>query len=162
MKEGYWINYGNGKVFPIDEHERWLRTPGNAKKLGLPANVLAMFKKFKPEKDRDKFLLFVMQHADVMRARGHGNYISFEYASSSRQQPMDAIWEFGKENLGPFSSLNIVNFATKENTQIMFQEFEELMQSGGYESVMRVASRKMSMNKRIAIELLALSKELLS
>lgn len=161
MREGYWINYSNGKVFLIDEHEQWLRSPGNAKKLGVPQSVIAMFKKFKPVIDRDKFLLFVMQHAPVMRARGHGSHISFEYASHTRQEPLDAILMFGRKNLGPLSNLYIVNFATKETAQMTFQGFEENMDRSGYEGVMRVAAIKLSMNKRIIAELLALSKELL-
>lgn len=82
MKEGYWVNYRSGKEFVIREHEQWIREPKNAKKLGLSANVIKSFSKFKAVKDRDKFLLFVMKNAPVMRIRGHGNYASFEYSSS--------------------------------------------------------------------------------
>jgi hypothetical protein len=161
MVGGYWINYDRERTFQADEHESWLRSSGNAKKLGVPPNVISMFDKFKPMRDRDKFLMFVMQHAPIMRVRGHGDYMTFEYNSRSRREPLDAIWMFGKKNLGPFSTMLMVNFATKENTQMSFQEFEENMQSDGYEAVMRVASRKIFINKRLAAELLALSKELL-
>lgn len=158
--EGYWANYETGKIFPINEHERFLRETGNAKKIGVPQRVVSMFKKFTPEKDRDKFLMFVMANAPVMRIRGHGNYSSFEYSSHSRREPLSVIWEYGKKNLGPMSGMNIINFATKENVQMSFQEFEENMQSGGYDAVMRVASA-MTINKSMVAELLKLSKELL-
>ena len=158
--EGYWANYDTGKIFPIDEHERWLRTPGNAKKLGLSPKVISMFKSFRVEKDRDKFLMFVVAHAPVIRIRGHGYSTTFEYSSHSKREPLDVIWKYGKQNFGEASGLYIVNFATHESVQMSYQEFEDNMQSGGYDKVMRAAS-EMVIHKRIAIELLALSKELL-
>lgn len=163
MQEGYWINYRTGKTFEIREHEQWIRDPKNAKRLGVSASTIAMFGNFEPEKDRDKFLVFIMQHNPVMRARGHGSYVSFEYASRERQDPMDAILMFGKQNLGPFSHVAISNFSTRESTQMSFQEFEEMMDSGGAEAVLRVAgaTRKIAFNRRIARELLAISKMLL-
>jgi hypothetical protein len=162
MKEGYWLNYNNGKEFEIDEHEQWIRTPGNAKKLGVPANVIAMFGKFKPAIDRDKFLLFVMKNAPVIRARGHGSVISFEYNSRDRQAPMDSILVLAEKFAGPLSQLYIVNFATKETTQMSFQEFDRIMNSQGAEAVMRAASmRRFSMKNSIVRELLKISKEIL-
>ena len=161
MNEGYWINYDTGKEFPINEHERWLRTPGNAQKLGVPRSVIAMFKKFKPEKDRDKFLMFVMSKASVMRVRGHGGHVAFEYSSRDRQAPMDAIWMWGKRNAGPFTGLYIVNFGTNETTSIIYSQFEEAMESSGPEGVMRVASEKFSLRRSVVKELLRLSREIL-
>ena len=160
MKEGWWINYRTGKSFEINEHERWLRELGNAGKLGVPSSVVAMFGKFISEKDRDKFLLFVMQNAPVMRVRGHGSYASFEYSSRERQAPMEAVAEWGGRNAGPFTSLNIVNFATKEDVQTTWQDFERTMDEGGAEAVLRVAG-KVEMRAGVVRELLRLSKELL-
>jgi hypothetical protein len=74
---------------------------------------------------------------------------------------MDAIWTWGKKNAGPFTSLNIVNFATHENSQMNFQRFEEIMDQGGAEAVLRVANRRVGVKVRIARELLELSKKLL-
>ena len=167
MKEGYWINYDRGKRFPVDEHEQWLRRKGNAKKLGLRKRVIESFDEFKPVKDRDKFLTFVMQHAPVMRVRGHGNFITFEYSSRRRQAPMEEIWLWGlKEGAGPFTGLYIVNFATGEKTSIYWREFKEAMESGGAEAVMRVASdagltEEFVWKEKIAQEILDLSKRLI-
>ena len=162
MREGYWINYRTGKEFSVDEHEEWLRAPGNAKKLGVPQSVIDMFGKFKPVKDRDKFLLFVVNNAPVMRVRGHGVTIAFEYASRERQSPMEAIWALAKKDAGPFSQLYIVNFATKESTQMMYSDFEKTMDSEGADAVMRVAAvRGFSVKDSIARELLEISKEIL-
>jgi hypothetical protein len=160
MKEGYWINYRTDRVFPVDEHEQFIREPGNAKRLGVPDSVMRAAGKFEPVKDRDKFLLFLVQNAPVMRARGHGNYVSFEYASHSRQEPLDAIWIWGKENAGPFTQMNISNLATGENTQMYYQQFEQAMDEGGYDAVMRAASVQ-PVRRKIAAELLKLSKQIL-
>jgi hypothetical protein len=162
MKGGYWINYRTGKDFEIDEHETWLRRKGNAKKLGLPKKVVTAIKEFKPVKDREKFLTFVMQHAAVMRVRGHGNYVTFEYSSRSRRDPMDSIWLWGLQNAGPYTGMYIVNFATGEKTSIYWREFKEAMDSGGAEAVMRVAStEEFIWKEKIAEELLDLSKRLI-
>jgi len=160
MKEGYWINYKTGKEFPIHEHEQWIRVPKNAKKLGVPKNVIALFNDFKPDRDRDKFLMFIMKHAPVMRVRGHGNYATFEYASRNRRDPMDAIWMWGQQNAGPFTGLYIVNFATREKAQMNWNQFEELMDSGGPDAVMRAASTKFRIKKAISDELAIIRRKL--
>ena len=162
MKEGYWINYRTGRIFPVNEHEQSLREPGAAKKMGVPDKVISSFKKFDPVEDRDKFLLFVIQNSPLIRVRGHGDFVTFEYFLRNRQEPLDAIWEFGKQNAGPYTAMLIRNFATGESTQINFSDFEDAMDRGGYEALMRVACvSKMNIRKHIAAELLALSKKLL-
>lgn len=161
MKEGLWINYKTGKEFPIHEHEQWLRTPGNAKKLGVPPKVIDAFNKFKPVRDRDKALLFVMKNAPVMRVRGHGISVSFEYNSRSRRDPMDAIWTWGTDNAGPFTGLYIVNFATRETTQMNWQEFQDNMERGGPDAVMRAASvQKFRIKSSIVREISAIERKL--
>jgi len=159
MKEGYWINYKTGKEFPVDEHERWMRKGKNAQRLGLPDRVLDAFGEFEPVKDRDKMLLFIMQHAPVMRVRGHGNYVTFEYASRSRRDPMDAIWMWGLDNAGPLTGIYIVDTATNEKTSIYWKDFLRAMEEGGPDAVMRVASTmQMRIKAKIASELLDLAR----
>ena len=160
MKEGYWINYKNGKELPIDEHEQWIRRKGNAKKLGVPKKVIDAFEKFKPVKDRDKFLLFIMKNAPVMRVRGHGNYATFEYASRNRRDPMDAIWMWGQQNAGDFTGLNIINFATREETSIMYGEFERLMEIGPDEVMRRASVDNFKIKASIVRDILAVAREL--
>lgn len=160
MQEGLWINYSTGRQFDVHEHESWLRESGNARKLGVPPNVVNMFGRFTPVKDRDKFLLFVIQNAPVMRVRGHGASVSFEFASHSRNDPMDAIWMWGKQNAGPFTTLEINNFATRESVSMMYADFEQTMDRDGPSGVMRAAST-MNLRRRIARELLSLSKNIL-
>lgn len=159
MKEGYWVNYRTGKEIPIYEHEDWIRTPGNAKKLGLPAALIKSFDKFRPKRDRDKFLLFIMKNAPVMRVRGHGNFVSFEYGSSNDKRPLDAVWSFLDDYAGPFTGVRIVNFQKGKKVDTNFQEFQNTMAEYGPGSFMRVASREIRVKSCIARELLALARE---
>ena len=162
MKEGYWANYNTGKIVPVSEHESFIRESGNAKKLGVPDRVIRSFDKFEPIRDRDKFLLFIMQNSPLMRIRGHGDFASFEYSSHNRSDPVDMIWIWGKKNAGPFTGMFISNLATGEQTQLTWQSFEEAMDAGGYDAVMRVAKTVSNpIRRKIASELLALSKKLL-
>lgn len=162
MKEGFWINYKTGREFAVDEHERWLRRKGNAKKLGLPKKVVEAFGEFEPERERNKFLLFVLRHAPVMRVRGHGNRVAFEYASRNLKAPMDAIWLWGLDNAGPFTDLYIVNFASGEKTSILWKDFKDAMEEGGADAVMRVAAvEPVVWRESVAAELLELSRRLL-
>lgn len=141
MKEGWWINIRSGNAIEIDEHEQWLRRPGNANKLGVPSNVQDDFDKFEPIKDRNEFLLYVMRKSPIMRVRGHGASVTFEYASRDRMDVMDSIFLWGLRNAGPFTNMYIVNFATKEHVRMNWGEFEALMNDVGPEGVMRSASR---------------------
>jgi len=113
MNDGFWLNYKNPiSIFTIHEHERWIRTPGNAKKLGVPKAVIKDFKQFTPEKDRDKFLMFVMGNAPVMRVRGHGIYVTFEYASKTDAMPLKAVKKWCHGFAGPALFLRVVNLKT--------------------------------------------------
>ena len=105
-----------------------------------------------------------MEHAPIMRVRGHGSYTTFEFHSRNRSDTMDAILTWGKRNAGPLTTLNIINFATHENTQMKFCDFEEEMDSGGAEAVLRVAkaTKKIHIKASIARELLAISRQLIS
>ena len=160
MTEGYFLNYDSGKLFEIGDHELFLRKPENAKKIGVPENVS---KQAAGIKNREKFLLFIMQHSPIIRVRGHGGGVTFELsARGSRQDIMDAIRIWGKRNAGPFTWMNIVNFATNENVQMTYEEFEKQMDSGGAEAVLRVAKHASHLTtKKIARELLELSKQLI-
>jgi len=161
MREGMWINYRTGKTFDIDEHERWLRRDDNADKLGVPQKVQDAFGEFEPVKDRDKFLLFVMKHAPVMRVRGHGNYVTFEFSSRQKRQVMDEIWLWGLKNAGALTGLYIVNFATGEKTNVYWNEFKNAMDNDNIEKVLRVGTETFRLKEKVAAELLELSRLLL-
>ena len=148
MRDGYWLNYGKcpTQSYHVREHELWMRAPGNAKQLGVPKSIIKSCSKFMPVRDRDKFLLYVMRHAPVMRIRGHGSFVTFEYARRS-PCPLKVILQWAIENAGPYTTLNIVNLATGENVIMQFQDFRDTMDRGGAKAVMRAAS----VNKRLKV-----------
>ena len=141
MNEGFWINYDNDKVFPIYEHEKWLREGNNAKKLGIPKDVINAFGKYKPEKDRDKFLLFVMRESPVMRVRGHGSTWTFEFSTKKIDDVLFSIYKFCKDIAGDYTNLYIVNFANKDSIEILFKDFSEKIKEGDTESLLKVAKK---------------------
>ena len=121
-------------------------------------DVIAMFGKFKPEKDRDKFLLYVMNNAPIMRVRGHGSFVSFEYAVRSLK-PIDTIAMWATQNAGEFTTLNIINLATGENTSTSYSSFKETMDKGGADAVMLAAAgnKRMAVRKEIVREILRMA-----
>ncbi len=123
MKEGYWFNYETGKVFPINEHEVWIRQIDNARKLGLSERVIVGFRKFTPTTDRDKFLSHLFRVAPIMRVRGHGASITFQFSAQSEAKPLEAIRRWTKKNAGPDLTLDIFNFARKKHVQILYKDF---------------------------------------
>lgn len=130
MKEGYWINYRTGRTFEIHEHEQWIRAEGNAQRLGVPSRVIACFRDFKPTTDRDKFLLHVMKCAPVMRVRGHGDSVTFEFWARLKVKPLDAIRLWIEKNAGPWTLLNIVNLARQESAQLYYKDCHRTLKGG--------------------------------
>ena len=156
MKSGYWINYRTGKTVPINEHEEHIRDPKNAKALGVPPGIIKNFAKFEPVKDRVKFLTYVLEHSPLMRVRGHGTFVSFEYASRDRKDPIESIWLWGKQFAGPFTLIDIHNLKTNENTAIRWQDFLSVVEKDGYEGIMRVAKH----NRRLARQMVRVAREI--
>jgi hypothetical protein len=122
MKDGFWINYDTDAVFEIDEHERWLRRDDNADRLGVPADVIARFGEFVPRRDRDRFLTFVMSHAPVMRVRGHGVDVTFEFAAENESPAMRAIDEFCTANAGLGTWMRISNLLLKRTNVFLWAQ----------------------------------------
>jgi hypothetical protein len=123
MKKGYWMNYHTAEVFEIHEHERWIRAEGNAQRLGVPSRVVARFKTFRPATDRDDFLLFLMQKAPIMRVRGHGYSVTFEFWAKSAPKPLATVRRWAERNAGPLTLLNIVNLARGAGVQVLYKDF---------------------------------------
>ena len=111
MKEGFWGNYERDEWFRIDEHERWLRAPGNAEKLGVPKETAVEFAKYPT---RDELLPFVYRNAPVMRWRCHGMSVTFEFDSSEWERPLELICKWGRAFAGDYLHFRMVNFRTME------------------------------------------------
>lgn len=125
MQEGYWGNYQTGIWFEIDEHEMWIRRAENAARLGVPDNIYHRFRDFQLQVDRDKLLAFLFQHAPVMRIRGHGTSVSFEFHAQSWQQPLSVIEHWCRRHAGPYTELRLVNFHGMAIRNFLWQDWTE-------------------------------------
>lgn len=159
MTDGFWINYSNGKVVKIHEHETDIRNPVVFKKLGFNVKDMELFKPFKLGKDREKFMLWLMHKYPLMRVRGHGIGTTFEFDTRSRQLALDAVLEFADDNLGEFSMLTINNLSTKESIDISFGKLKDLLDSDGVEGVLRYGN-KVRFNASVLKELVKIAKQL--
>ena len=115
MNEGWWVNYETGRYVALKcrglDHEGIIRNPENQQWLGLSLSVIHNIYRFKPVQDRDSLLLHIMKATPLMRIRGHGAYVTFEFSSDEEYQPLEAIRRWVKKNAGPMTVLNIVNFS---------------------------------------------------
>lgn len=126
---GLWVNYATGKMFEVDEHERYIRRGNNAKKIGVPDFIQKNFKKFKPEEDRDKFLLYILDKSPLMRVREHDNYASFEFSSADVEPIFKVIKKVGEYLwLGEYSGLYIVNHYDNTSADILWKDFKKASQ----------------------------------
>ncbi len=142
MREGYWINYRVGQVELIDEHQRWVRRPGHAARLGIPPEAVGEFARFDPATDRDEFLRFLMGCAPVMRVRGHGGSVTFEFISRRGwRAPLDAIASFLVDKAGPHLGLTIVDLGVPAVIAMDYARFIDLFSAGGAKAVAQTAIR---------------------
>jgi len=112
MKDGFWMNYRTGREFPIHEHELWVRVPENARALGIRKSVYQMaMTQFTQGRDRNKFITFLLKNAPVMRVRGHGEYVTFEFDHADDAAPKEAIARFRRKYCGPLTGLKVINFS---------------------------------------------------
>lgn len=139
MKEGYWCNYAWGRWFLIHEHEYWIRGDGNAQKLGLSSDLINVFDKFRPVRDRDLFLLFLMHHAPIMRVRGHGEHTSFEFACADPAVPLGQILGFLEQYAGPCTGVFVRDFANNKELSAQYQQLREWVEADGYGGLMQRA-----------------------
>ena len=131
MNDGYWKNYNTQKVFKINEHEMWIRDINNARKLGISDKTIDSFDKYKQSKDRDAFLVYIMRENPVMRIRGHGVSITFEFNSKSFDIVLKSIAEFcKKDGIGDYMMLNIFNFADNKRFNCLYKDFDGYIKSG--------------------------------
>ena len=122
MKEGFWGNYETGEYFRIDEHEKWLRRPGNAERLGIPSGAIADFPKYPT---REALLLSVYRRAPVMRWRGHGTSVTFEFDGAGWARPLELICKWGRAFAGDRLHFHMVNFRTMEIFDALWGELKQ-------------------------------------
>jgi len=116
VNEGWWVNFETGRTVALKcrgaDHEAAIRDPKNQRWLGLPPPVIKGIRRFTPIQERDSLLLHIMKSSPLMRIRGHGAYVTFEFSSNEEYQPLDSIRKWVKKNAGPMTILNVVNFSS--------------------------------------------------
>jgi|GEM_PF-7043107 len=149
MNEGFFINYSRNGLpdepnnwIKIDEHERWIRVPSNAKKIGVSDDVIENFKDYTPVEDRDEFLKYVLANSPIIRMRGHGAYFAFEFSSKKVNAPLWEIFEFMNWFGGAYTGMVIVNFSTGEKAQMRFEQFRGYMDDDNSEAILRIREGK--------------------
>jgi len=137
MNLGFWINYSTGEVFRIDEHERWIRRWPNAEKIGIKEEIYKEYmEKFEATKDRNKLLVWLMGKVPVIRVRGHGSVVTFEFATERVRPVLDAIYDWGSQYAGSFSNFHIVNLKKNKTVDMLFKDFKKYYEEGREDSIM--------------------------
>lgn len=137
---GLWINYNTGQIEEIDDHERWIRRGDNARRIGVPSDIISDFKDFTPTEDREKFLLFILDKSSLIRCRSHGNHVTFEFSSRRIEKPIAAIRKASEVvGLGMYSGMFISNLATGEQVSTDYVTFQ--INSCWADKVMQLSER---------------------
>lgn len=149
MKEAWWINGKTGKYFQVEEHAIWVIQSKNAKKLGLPTNIIKEISSLDSTIDRIKILTTVM-HEGMIRVRGHDLSTSFEFSLPS-SEALWAIYNFGKktDNFGPLSSIYFANLRTNENYETTWDDFKTKLSEDGPEAILRIAYKELKLNYKV-------------
>ena len=135
MNEGWWINYKTRHYVVLHcrgiDHESSIRGRETQAWLDVPPSVVREMARFKPVEDRDALLLYLIQIAPLMRARGHGEYVTFEYCSENDSLPFESIRRWVKDYAGPSLLLQIVNLTAKGNTvlRVLPHQFAEMLKA---------------------------------
>ena len=124
MRDGYWLNYGTMKWHTITEHETWIREAKNAMKIGVPPEVFERFKEYVPHDDRIPCLTWLLSVTPLLRIRGHGASISFEFSNPEVEVPLKGVAKWCRSCAGEFSMLTIRNFATGDEHRVRWGEFD--------------------------------------
>ena len=138
MKEGWFIRRDTGESFPIHEHERDIRDPTFARRLGISEKAIKNFRKYVPVRDRIPFLRALLKDG-VIRVRGRGIFASVEHWSDDNDNAMvfRAVHKWGQTvGAGPCLMLCITNLKTGERVNLFWLVFDEAMKAGQpFESV---------------------------
>lgn len=85
----------------------------------MPPDVIARFGDC-PQLDRVRFLTFILTHAPIVRVRGHGVDITFEFAASNvetERLALKAIRRFCEEFAGSRNWVRITNVVSATTAQ---------------------------------------------
>jgi len=128
MREGAWINAKTGDYVWIDDHARWLRrNPDLAAQLGLPSDVLKELDEIgwdiTPLAER-VIVLYKAMESGLIRARGHGSYVTFEF-TIPWEQAVRGAQRFMSDNCGPAMTCRFNNLDTNQTVEFTYGRHAE-------------------------------------
>lgn len=123
IRDGFWMNYATLEWEMITEHETWIREKSNAERIGVPPEVYEHFREYVPHDDRVPFLSWLLDMTPLIRIRGHGVSITFEFSNPDPRFPLQAIELWSAECAGEQSRLLIRNFATGQEYEVGWSEY---------------------------------------
>lgn len=89
-------------LLDLNPPTRWIQVPGNASALGLPGDVIEPLGRIAWDFNSDgrKAILMLAMGQGLVRARGHGSYITFEHTIPTEEAVLGTKG-FMAEHLGP-------------------------------------------------------------
>lgn len=116
MKMGAWISAATGHYQWITfDHAQWIQVPGQAEDMGIPDDAAEHLRQIRWDFNgpgRRTILLSAMAHG-LIRARGHGSSITFEFTVAVRVAIHGAM-AFLTDVAGPYSFCSFTNLNTLE------------------------------------------------
>jgi hypothetical protein len=107
--------------------------------LGITLSTAKEFLRFKPQKDRVRLLKYAMKKIPLMRIRGYGSRVSFQFSSpESDPRPYLTIKRWIQRWGGPVLLLQVTNFSTKRTARVLASDWETFM----YDEVLSKRSSK--------------------
>ncbi len=131
MKEGCWIMAASGHYEYVDDHARWIQSPGNAERMGLQEDVIREIRLLKWDFDgpgRRAILLSAMADG-LIRARGHGPYVTFEFTIKIEAAVQGAL-PFMHAVAGPFTLCRFMSLTNGDAVDFFWKDHEGYTQGG--------------------------------
>jgi hypothetical protein len=133
-KDGHWLNYKTRQIRLIDDHENWMRRPENWKVIGIPSDMMeGLCADYTPRIERELFLLCVLVLFPLIRVRGHGVSVTFEFYSLDQESlVLEAIVQSCQRTIGVgnHTCLKIVNFASQRFGIMSYKGFRKRLKAG--------------------------------
>ena len=88
-----------------------------------------------------------MNKVPVIRVRGHGASVTFEFATTKTKAALDAIYDWGSDYAGAYSSFHIVNLKKSKSVDMLFKDFKQLYEDGREDAIMEEYGKPFKMMK---------------
>jgi hypothetical protein len=114
MREGVWIVAVTGDYVWVTDHAHTIQSPGQAERLGLTNEVAEQIRLIRWDFNgagRRAILLMAMAHG-LIRARGHGSSITFEFTIPAPEAIQGAM-PFLTDVAGPHTFCSFTNLGTQ-------------------------------------------------